>query len=67
MCGHALTNLQHKRACQMTSALFCIVDQSGHDHTYGTLLFFIALFYNNRYYRKYHDDKLTISRAENNE
>ncbi len=38
-CGHDLTNLQHNRAHQRTSALFCVGDQSSHDHTYGTLLF----------------------------
>ncbi len=38
-CDHDLTNLQHKRACQRTSALFCVGDQSRCNCTYGMLLF----------------------------
>ncbi len=38
-CSHDLTNLQHKRACQRTSTLFCVGDQSRCNHTYGMLLF----------------------------
>ncbi len=32
-CGHDLTNLQHKRVCQRTSAPFCVGDWSSHDRT----------------------------------
>ncbi len=38
-CSHDLTNLQHKKAHQRTSALFCVGDQSRCNCTYGTLLY----------------------------